>query len=79
MQIVPIILNHITRFSSVRLYVPKDLRSPDNRYSVRKSIEAVEKKFPHGLPLLDPSKDMKIKQEEFKVGSVKVLNAIMYD
>lgn len=60
-------LDHLTKLSSVRLYVPKDLRSSDSRYSVHKSIEAVQKKFPHGLPLLDPCKDMKIKHEEFKV------------
>ena len=67
MQIIPVMLNYLTKFSSVRLYVPKDLRSSDSRFSVRKSIEAVQKKFPQGLPLLDPCKDMKIKHEEFKV------------
>ena len=66
-QIVPIMLNYLTKLSSVRLYIPKDLRSSDSRFSVRKSIEAVKKKFPDGLPLLDPCKDMKIKHEEFKV------------
>ena len=60
-------LKHLTKFSSVRLYVPKDLRSSDSRYSVQKAMEEVEKKFPDGLPLLDPVRDMKIKQEEFKV------------
>lgn len=60
-------LKHLAKFSSVRLYVPKDLRSSDSRYSVYKAMEAVEKKFPDGLPLLDPVRDMKIKQEEFKV------------
>ena len=64
-------LNYLTKLSSVRLYVPKDLRSSDSRYSVRKSIEAVQKKFPDGLPLLDPCKDMKIKHEEFKVSNVR--------
>ena len=66
-------LNYLTKLSSVRLYVPKDLRSADSRFSVRKSIEAVQKKFPDGLPLLDPCKDMKIKHEEFKVGNELLL------
>lgn len=70
-QIVPIMLHYLTKLSSIRLYVPKDLRSSDSRYSVRKSIEAVQKKFPDGLPLLDPCKDMKIKHEEFKVMELK--------
>ena len=60
-------LNYLTKLSSIRLYVPKDLRSADSRYSVRKSIDAVHKSFPDNLPLLDPCKDMKIKHEEFKV------------
>lgn len=67
MQVVPVMLKHLSKLSSVRLYVPKDLRSSDSRYSVRKAIEEVHKRYPNGLPLLDPVKDMKIKHEEFKV------------
>ena len=65
-QIIPVILHHISKLSSVRIYLPKDLRSSDNRNAVRKSITEVQKRFPHGLPLLDPVKDMHIKEEEFK-------------
>ncbi len=67
-------LRHLSKLSSVRLYVPKDLRSSDSRYSVYKSLEEVQKRFPDGLPLLDPIKDMKIKQEEFKVTMVMSQN-----
>ena len=56
MQVVPIIINHLTKLSSVRLYLPKDLRSSDTRHSVRKSIQEVHKRFPEGLPQLDPVK-----------------------
>jgi len=66
-QVIPVMLCHLSKLSSVRLYIPKDLRSSDSRYSVRKSIEEVHKRFPDGLPLLDPIKDMKITHEEFKV------------
>ena len=66
-QVIPVMLRHLSKLSSVRLYVPKELRSSDSRYSVRKSVEEVHKRFPDGLPLLDPIKDMKIKQEDFKV------------
>jgi ATP-dependent RNA helicase DOB1 len=52
--------------SSVRIYLPKNLRSSENRASVGKSIEEVIKKFPHGVPLLDPLTDMHIKDEDFK-------------
>lgn len=59
-------LNHLTKLSTVRVYLPKDLRPSDSRHMVRKAIGEVQKRFPHGLPLLDPIKDMHIKEEEFK-------------
>ena len=64
---IPVLLKHLAKLSAVRLFVPKDLRSADSRYSVYKSVVEVEKKFPNGLPLLDPVQDMKIKDEDFKV------------
>ncbi|XP_078737333.1 LOW QUALITY PROTEIN: exosome RNA helicase MTR4-like [Lampetra fluviatilis] len=66
MQVVPITLGLITALSSVRLYLPKDLRSHDNRQSVIKSIEEVHKRFPDGVPLLDPVDDMGIKDPGLK-------------
>ena len=63
---VPVTLNQISKISAVRIYHPKDLRSADNRHVVRKSIDGVLKRFPDGVALLDPVKDMHIKEEEFK-------------
>ena len=63
---VPLILSQISKISAVRIYQPKDLRSADNRHVVRKSIDGVLKRFPDGVALLDPVKDMHIKEEEFK-------------
>ena len=56
MQVVPIIINHLTKLSSVRIYLPKDIRSSDAKHSVCKAIGEVQKRFPDGLPLLDPIK-----------------------
>ena len=56
MQVVPIIIHYLTKLSSVRLYLPKDIRSSDAKHSVRKAIQEVQKRFPDGLPLLDPIK-----------------------
>ena len=39
MQVVPILLHLVKAISSVRLYIPKDLRSLDSRQSVGKSIK----------------------------------------
>ena len=74
MQVVPVLLPHITKFSSVRLYLPKDLRSSDNRKVVRTQVQEVKKRFPDGLPQLDPVKDMHISDEGFK----KIVQVYMY-
>ncbi|XP_072920538.1 exosome RNA helicase MTR4 [Hemitrygon akajei] len=66
MQVVPILLHLISAISSVRLYIPKDLRPLDNRQSVLKSIQEVQKRFPDGVPLLDPVDDMGIKDQGLK-------------
>lgn len=66
MTVVPILLKLITHISSVRVYLPKDLRPLDNRKVVHKSLQEVQKRFPDGLPLLDPIEDMKIRDEKLK-------------
>ncbi|XP_060568728.1 exosome RNA helicase MTR4-like [Ruditapes philippinarum] len=66
MQVIPVLLHLIQEISAVRLYLPKDLRPFDNRQSVGKSIQEVQKRFPDGLPLLDPVEDMGIKEKSMK-------------
>merc|ERR1712029_785884 len=61
MVVVPIESNLINRISSIKLFLPKDLRSPDDRKSVLKKIEQVFKRFDNKVPLLDPIDDLKIK------------------
>lgn len=41
MVVVPVESNLINRISSIKLFLPKDLRSPDDRKSVLKKIEQV--------------------------------------
>eukprot|EP00063_Salmo_salar_P019360 XP_013994195.1 PREDICTED: superkiller viralicidic activity 2-like 2 isoform X2 [Salmo salar] len=66
MQVVPVMLRLLTSISSVRLYIPKDLWPYDNRQSMLKSIQEVQKRFPDGVPLLDPIDDMGIKDPGLK-------------
>ncbi|XP_038825977.1 exosome RNA helicase MTR4 isoform X1 [Salvelinus namaycush] len=66
MQVVPVMLHLLTSISSVRLCSPKDLRPYDNRQSMLKSIQEVQKRFPDGVPLLDPIDDMGIKDPGLK-------------
>nr|XP_054764281.1 exosome RNA helicase MTR4-like [Lytechinus pictus] len=79
-QVVPIMLHLISEISSVRIYLPKDLRPPDNRQSVGKSIQEVQRRFPDGLPLLDPVEDMGIKDDALKkvVEKVEAFEERMY-
>ena len=67
MCVIPVLLDIVQAISSVRLYFPKDLKSLDNRQSVGKSLQEVQRRFPDGLPLLDPLEDMGIKEQGLKV------------
>lgn len=66
MVVIPLLLHLIQQISSVRLFIPEDLRPLDNRMAVLKSIGEVKKRFKEGVPLLDPIKDMKIGDKQFK-------------
>ncbi|XP_062509279.1 exosome RNA helicase MTR4-like [Corticium candelabrum] len=66
MQVVPVSLSLLTALSTVRLYIPKDLRPKDARQTVFKSIQEVKRRFSGNLPLLDPVEDMNIKDNGFR-------------
>lgn len=51
-QVVPVILHLITSISSVRLYIPKDLRPYDNRQSMLKSIQVSARAHTVGIFLM---------------------------
>jgi len=55
----------INQISSVKIFLPKDLKSSDSKKAVMKSLEQVQKRF-ENVPLIDPIKDMKINEKSFK-------------
>ncbi|TMW60703.1 hypothetical protein Poli38472_000745 [Pythium oligandrum] len=65
MKICPVPLEMLDQLSSLRVYIPKDLRTLDSRQAVGKSVKEVLKRFPQGVPLLDPIEDMDIQDESF--------------
>lgn len=67
MVVIPILLPLIQQISTIRLFIPQDLRPLDNRMAVLKAIREALKRFPV-TPLLDPVTDMKIGDSEFKAG-----------
>jgi hypothetical protein len=64
--VVPVALGALDGLGSIRIHLKKDLRSKEDRSMVRKSILEVQKRFPDGLPLLDPVEHMDIRDETFK-------------
>jgi len=63
---VPVLLSTIDAISRLRIFLPKDMRSLQARETVGKSIQEVQRRFPDGIPLLDPVQDMDIKDDKFK-------------
>lgn len=75
--VVPVLLSYVQEFSGIRIFLPKDLRLRDARAQVGKNMAEVKRRFPKGLPLLDPVKDMKIKDDlKFQqlLGKIEILS-----
>lgn len=66
MEVVPLVLSCLNGLSSVCIFLPKDLKSPDQRNLVRKNLREVENRFPDGIALLDPIENLNIRDESFK-------------
>jgi ATP-dependent RNA helicase DOB1 len=66
MRLFTVGLESIDRISAVKLFIPSDVHPPEARKNVGISIKEVQKRFPDGVPLLDPIKDLGIKDPEFK-------------
>lgn len=65
--IVPCLLTCIKAISQIRLFLPKDgLKSESERETLTKSLMEVKRRFPDGLPVLDPIENMEITDESFK-------------
>ena len=54
MVVIPLSLPLIQKISSVRLFIPADLRPLDNRMAVLKSIGEVKERFPVTVPFVGP-------------------------
>ena len=66
MRVFTIGLENIERLSAVRIFIPQDLTLPEARNKVAMSVKEVMKRFPEGIPLLDPVTDLGIKDEAFQ-------------
>lgn len=67
MRVFTISLENIDRISAVRIFTPQALHSPEARKKVHLAVKEVQKRFPDGLPLLDPIKDLNVCDENFAI------------
>ena len=75
MEVVPVLLSCVEAIGHVRIFLPTDLKSADQRNTVRKSLEEVKRRFPDGIAVLDPIENMGITDQSFK----KLLRVCKYD
>ena len=66
MEVVPVLMSCVDAISHIRLHLPTDLRSADQRRIVKRAMEEVHKKFPDGPAVLDPITNMQITDASFK-------------
>ncbi|XAR63771.1 RNA helicase [Bertholletia excelsa] len=72
MHVVPVELPLISALSKLRICIPSDLRPVEARQSILLAVQELEKRFPQGLPKLNPVKDMGIDDAEI----VELVNQI---
>ncbi|KAL7096256.1 hypothetical protein ACP275_10G070200 [Erythranthe tilingii] len=65
MHVVPVQLPLLSALSKLKISVPNDLRPIEARQSILLAVQELEKRFPQGLPKLNPVKDMGIDDPEF--------------
>ncbi|KAI1471459.1 antiviral helicase [Daldinia caldariorum] len=69
-EVVPCMLTCIKALSQIRVFMPKDVTSREDIEGVRKqtlkALKEVERRFPDGLPILDPIENMNITDDSFK-------------
>ncbi|KAG8911349.1 ATP-dependent RNA helicase mtr4, partial [Tulasnella sp. 417] len=79
-MVCPVLLSTVQDLSVLRVFLPKDLKPLSERQNAWKSLLEVQKRFPEGIPPLDPLKHMKITDEKFVqlVERVKILEQKLF-
>lgn len=78
---VPISLSSVECIGSLRIMLQKDLRQPEARQTVFKYLQELKKRFPDGLPVVDPIEDMGIRDVSFQriVRRIEVLEQALME
>ncbi|MBW0536930.1 hypothetical protein O181_076645, partial [Austropuccinia psidii MF-1] len=64
--VVPVLLSTLDGISRIRIFLAKDLKPIEARENAFKAIDEVRRRFPQGIPPLDPIENMGIVDEKFK-------------
>ncbi|KAG6014904.1 hypothetical protein E4U43_006008 [Claviceps pusilla] len=65
--VVPCLLTCIKALSQIRIFMPMEgLKAQSDRDQARKSLAEVKRRFPDGVPILDPLENMGITDDSFK-------------
>ncbi|KAF8976680.1 ATP-dependent RNA helicase mtr4 [Entomortierella lignicola] len=78
-MVVPVLLSCLEAIGTPRIFLLKELQSSDARHTVHKSLLELQRRFPDGIPLLDPIENMNIKDEAFKkvIRKIEVLEGAL--
>ncbi|KAF9931584.1 ATP-dependent RNA helicase mtr4 [Modicella reniformis] len=79
LMVVPVSLSCLEAIATPRVFLLKDMRSIEARHTIHKSLLELQKRFPDGIPLLDPIENMNIRDEAFKkvIRKIEVLERAM--
>lgn len=69
-EVVPCLFTCIKAISQIRIFMPKDIRTMEDveevRKTILKSLAEVVRRFPDGVPILDPIENMGINDDSFR-------------
>lgn len=66
MEVIPVLLSCLEGISGLRVFLPKDIKSIDQRATTKKNIDEVKRRFSDGISILDPVENMGITDDSFK-------------
>jgi len=65
-EIVPCLLSCLHTLSQIRVFLPKKCESRSDKDGLGNSVDEVYRRFPDGIPILDPLENMGINDDSFK-------------
>ncbi|ODQ79273.1 hypothetical protein BABINDRAFT_162307 [Babjeviella inositovora NRRL Y-12698] len=71
-EIIPITLESIAAVGNMRIHTPQDVKSAKSKQMMGKALAEVARRYPDGVPTLDPIENMHIEDDEFRKLTRKV-------